>query len=133
MVYGNHVVYSPFIAYFQHFHDLCMVRASQAQVCKPSYRDTGKLGNRFLRVLFPGACQPYRLTLLHHRPAQDHPGGHITFSLLGLLCHVPAGGVQVELSSCLPVHSAGCSVCDEEIRLCRFLFYRIKYFEYDLA
>lgn len=113
------MVYSPSITYLQYIHDLCLVRPSQAQVHKPDHSYTGQLGNRLLRVLLPGACQPPGLPVLHHCPAEDHTGGHFTFCILSLLCALPAGGVQVELSCSLPVHSCGCNTGHEKIIACR--------------
>jgi len=65
-------------------------------------------GDRLLRILFPGACEPHRLLPIHHRATKDHSGDHYAHDLSRVLGVLSRRQIQMELRRRLCVHRGRC-------------------------
>jgi len=64
---------------------------------RPCGRDSGEVGNRLCRVLFPGAGKSNRTISIQRRPSENHSRGHYLGGVLPVLGAVPLRAAQVEL------------------------------------
>lgn len=93
----------------ERLHDICMVWTSQIR--RRKLIDTAhhpyQLGNRVLRVLLPGARQPYRLCPLLRHPAKNHSRSDLTERIRAVR-HLRDGGEnKMELRGSIRPDGAG--------------------------
>jgi len=67
------------------------------EACEEIGVDPSELGDRLLRILFPGAREPHRFLSIQCRPTEDHSGNHYSLDLSSFLGGVPRRQIQVEL------------------------------------
>lgn len=90
---------------FKCFYDIRMVRTSKTYGFKtPYFCDTGKLGDRIFRVLFPGPCKQARASDLYPSAAQDNAGSYNNVCICSFYLFRNEGETYPKLCLGLAVH-----------------------------